>query len=384
MNTVFDLIYLIACAVHEQTPDRTRVEAMDLEAVHSLSVSLELASLTCYALEAVYNDSLPNTPLFQTWIDEKNAAIYKSVLFDAERDEVQAFLEGIGCWFLPSKGCLLKDLYPEVGMREMVDNDILYDVAFQERIHEWFINRGYTAAYYKDGTHDCYLKAPFYNFEMHRALFGYMHDDRLREYYANVKDKLVLSDGSSFEYHMSDDDFYIYLVAHTFKHYGGSGAGLRSLLDFYVFRNAQGTELNWDYISGEIALLGEQDFELQARTVSQKLFEKPGDVSFDSLSDEEVQFLQSFVAFGSHGTIENSVRNRFKNLEPNMQQHSTRGKFRYVWKRVFPGSDIFRTSYTFFYRHRWLLPIGYIYRLVAKGVKHHDRFAAELRALRKL
>ena len=51
----------------------------------------------------------------------------KALLFDAERKGILDFMEQRGIWYLPLKGVVLKDYYPAVGMRQMSDNDILYD-----------------------------------------------------------------------------------------------------------------------------------------------------------------------------------------------------------------------------------------------------------------
>ncbi len=391
MGATFDLIYLVGCAVHEVVPDRARVEAMDLEAVHALSNSLELTSLVCTALEAAYADQLPDTPLFRTWLDEKNAALYKSVMFDAERAEVLSFLEGAKIWHLPSKGCVLQDLYPQVGTREMVDNDILYDAQFQEDIHRWFIDRGYTAVIYNKGHQDCYHKVPFYNFELHPRLFAYGHDYRFQEYYANVKDRLILNEGSLYCYHFSDDDFYIYMVVHTAKHYRKGGVGLRALLDWYLFRHAKEPGLNWDYIAGELSKLGVDEFELQGRKLGDKLFDAPERFEPDTLTNEEEAFLRSFVAYGSHGTTEHAVENKFASFmeqeqpegQPG-QKATTRTKLSYVWRRLFPEPELMKTFYPFFYRHKWLLPVGYVYRWVSQGVKNRKNLSAEVRTIRKL
>ena len=47
---------------------------------------------------------------------------------------------------------------------------------------------------------------------------------------------------------MSDEDFYIYITSHAYKHYSGSGTGLRTLMDFYAYLNAKGDTFNLDYI----------------------------------------------------------------------------------------------------------------------------------------
>lgn len=82
---------------------------------------------------------------------------------------------------------------------------------------------------------------------------GKGHDERWVEYYSDIKDRLIpdRTDDRCYGYHMSDEDFYIYITSHAYKHYSGSGTGLRTLMDFYAYLNAKGDTFNLDYIRTE-------------------------------------------------------------------------------------------------------------------------------------
>ena len=90
---------------------------------------------------------------------------------------------------MPLKGSILKEWYPKFGMREMADNDILFDATRRQQVRNIFANRGYSIESYNKGNHDAYEKPPIYNFEMHVALF---HEDcsTLQKKYENVVDRL--------------------------------------------------------------------------------------------------------------------------------------------------------------------------------------------------
>ena len=60
--------------------------------------------------------------------------------------------------YLPLKGIIMKDYYPSVGMRQMSDNDILFDADAWERMEKHMISEGYKAEYVGKGNHDFYLK----------------------------------------------------------------------------------------------------------------------------------------------------------------------------------------------------------------------------------
>lgn len=132
-----------------------------------------------------------------------------------------------GMLYLPLKGIIMNDYYPSVGMRQMSDNDILFDADAWERMEKHMISEGYKAEYVGKG-----------------------HDERWVEYYSDIKDRLIpdRTDDRCYGYHMSDEDFYIYITSHAYKHYSGSGTGLRTLMDFYAYLNAKGDTFNLDYI----------------------------------------------------------------------------------------------------------------------------------------
>mgnify|MGYP002969688486 CR=1 FL=1 len=79
--------------------------------------------------------------------------------------------------YLPLKGIIMKDYYPSVGMRQMSDNDILFDKAYAKQIRDYMsdndilfdadawermekhmISEGYKAEYVGKGNHDVYHK----------------------------------------------------------------------------------------------------------------------------------------------------------------------------------------------------------------------------------
>ena len=70
------------------------------------------------------------------------------------------------------KGIVIKDCYFDENTREFADNDILFDEKKDELVKEYFVNKKYEIEIYRRSNHDVYLKKPFFNFEMHRALFG--------------------------------------------------------------------------------------------------------------------------------------------------------------------------------------------------------------------
>ena len=159
---------------------------------------------------------------------------------------------------------------------------------------------------YNQGVHDIYHKAPVSNFEIHRALFSEATQPMLFSYYRDVKRRLIQNNDAGSGYHFCTNDFYIYMIAHEFKHYAGGGTGLRSLLDLYIFLREFEAAMNWGYISGELTKLGILDFEERNRSLAVHLF------SGNALFESEQELLDDLIISGTYGTEERMLRKKIE------------------------------------------------------------------------
>ncbi len=361
---LLDVAYLAACAVNGETPDPARVEKMDPEALYDAADRHLLTGIVAMALESA---GLRDPAFTQA----KGKAIRKVAVFDVERSAVLRALEEAGIWYAPLKGCVLKDLYPKLGMRQMSDNDILFDASRAADVKTIMEGLGFSSDGYTGvSAHDHYLKPPVLNFEMHRTLFGPANDPAIIEYYRDVKGRLIQNAGSRYGYHFSDGDFYVYMIAHEYKHYSGGGTGLRSLLDVYVYLKKKGGLPDPAYIAGELEKLGLADFEEQNRSLALRLF------GGEELTAGDREMLKYILSSGVYGTEGNLLKNRIKSYGS-----GPLGRLRYVWSRLFPPMDAVRAAFPLFARYPVLLPFLPFYRLFRGLTLRKDRLRAELKAL---
>ena len=185
-EAAYDLRYLAACAVNRIAPEQQKIEAMNLEKLHIMSKSHSLGALVA----AVLSDA--GVEVSPEWREEKERAVRRNILFDGERARILAFMEREGIWYLPLKGVILKELYPRLGLREMADNDILFDSSRQDDVVAFMEQSGYRVGSVGKGAHDTYYKAPIFNFELHTRMFAENMSETVRDYYANIKDRLQL------------------------------------------------------------------------------------------------------------------------------------------------------------------------------------------------
>jgi hypothetical protein len=227
---------------------------------------------------------------------------------------------------------------------------------------------GYTTTKYDEGHRDDYQKPPVSHFEMHRVLFTEENGEVFHDYYCNVKDRLIKDEGNEYGYHFTNEDFYIYMIAHEYKHYSWGGTGVRSLLDTYVFLKKFQGSLDWEYIKTECGKLEIGEFEEKNRELALAVFTAG---SVEGLTQEQEKMLAYFFGSGTYGTRENIISNGVKKS----------GKIGYVWKRIFPPMKAIEKHFPFFYKYKVLLPFLPFYRLLCnwKKAKSEIRIIGRMR-----
>lgn len=381
MNKIYcQLIYLLACGVNNISPKKEYLQDVDVQGLYYISASHQLDALVGTTLKKT-GISLP-----KEWEDAISKAVRKTILFQAERTKLLNFMESKGIWYLPLKGIVMKEYYPALGMRQMSDNDILYDGQYCEEIRNYMISQGYSGNSIGQGCHDVYQKEPVFNFELHRLLYENAHLEGWKEYYQNVKDRLVLNNGSRYGYHFKDEDFYVYIMAHAYKHYAVSTIGIRNLLDFYVFLKEKEQKMDFAYIERECAILKISAFEKQNRELCKKVFgedsvEKIWNMQ-DFLQKDEIEMLDYYLTKGPYKTAEDLLENRIRKDQEKSGSHS---KIRYIMNRAFSVHGIC-WYFPIVRKHKWLLPIGFIGRgfQVLFNKKRRRKMQQELKIVERL
>lgn len=381
-KTSEQLLYLMACALQGVSAREEVLADADLKQLLIMARKHSVASMVCMALEKTAIFANADEATKKQWIDAKNKAIRKNMLLDAERKIISHELETQGIWYMPLKGSILKDWYPKPGMREMADNDILFDPSGREQVREIFQNRGYKTVSFRKGNHDVYEKEPIYNFEMHVSLFHGTYKE-LTEQYENVKERLLPVDGTAYQFAFTPEDFYVFVLAHAHKHYSRSGTGIRTLADIYIMNQKLGGTLNWEYVDSELRGLGIFSYERESRELAQKLFGIAELPTKANLSEAEQQMLAYYLGASTYGTIENRTLNKMRKLQPDGGAITAHTKRKYLLSRIFPGREWCEAYAPTVYKYPVLLPFFWVWRLAVKGVKRRDIAKQELEAIKR-
>lgn len=358
-----DFIYLLSCSANSETPDAERVARMDLASIYRLSKLHMLCAAAAFAIEQV-------TELPHAFDQAKKKAIRKLSLFEIERVKITAEFAKAGIWYMALKGILIKNCYPKSAMREMTDNDLLVDSTRMNDVKEIMLGLGYTCDSFGVEHHDTYSKPPTIQFEIHHSLFDAKEFPEIAGYYSGIKKKAVRN---GFELSLSDEDFFVYFVGHTYKHYGHGGTGLRSLLDVYLFLKTH-PGLDEAYLKTQLELLGISKFEQKIKSLANKVF------TGAELSEKELDELDYFIESGSNGVQEHNEYNRIRRKLSN--DDSSDNKRKYLLRRVFISGKALEVKYPFFAKHKALYPFLFVYRPVMGVLSHPGKLIDELKRVK--
>ena len=200
---------------------------------------------------------------------------YASVSRSKEQDmrmvQVMECLNQKKIFHVLMKGWVLKRYYPIPELRTMGDVDFLIREEDRQRTHEALLQLGFLCTSDK-GFVWCYEKGNTI-LEVHSRIVSqkvgrgvdteqyYLdaisHTEKVRGEYTLCFIK---------EYHL------VYLFVHAAKHFQYAGYGLRGQLDFALFIEKYGNELDWDYIWQELEKLGLSAFARATLTLCKEWF----------------------------------------------------------------------------------------------------------------
>lgn len=328
------LAHLIDCGLHDAVAEPIP-EGVTWQQVHALAGYNSVEGMSYFGAKT--RDDVPDD-LRKLWESETQMTLFRRVRFDAEREQVFAALAAEGLSYLPMKGTLLANYYPQPEMCSMADNDFLYGfvepapeggfricgATAAERakavergvrtIDRVMVGRGYKAESLRSGNHESFHKQPMFNFEPHRRLMS--PSSPMATYYENPWRRAIQDERDPHLFRFSDEDEYVYVMAHAFKHFDAAGCGIRFVVDTRVFLDAKGLGMDWDYTFAELQKAGLFDFEARVRTLADAAF--GGSCKLEPLPDDSADLLAYLLASGTYGNSAQMVHNR---LEKQKSQH---------------------------------------------------------------
>ncbi|MBE5965210.1 MAG: hypothetical protein E7252_09900 [Lachnospira sp.] len=324
--------------------DFSHLTKEDWESLYEMAVEQSIAALT-YKVAREYIVTFEE--LNKKWELISQQALVKELSFDAERSIILQKMEEAKIKYLPLKGIIINKMYPQPGLRQFADNDILYAGADPKELEKIMHELGYKTILLSEySNHDIYEKEPIYSFEMHKQLLP--KKSSYHEYFLSAWDRAIRDENTKFGYHMSKEDFYVYFMAHMHKHYDINGTGIRSINDLYLIQKSM-TDVDTDYIKEQLEIIGIKEFCKEMKDVCAYLFEG------GELTERVRENMKYIASSATYGTKNHFVENRMK---------KSKNMFVYTLHRIFPPLKEVRTYFPIVGKWPILLPFAWIYRYI--------------------
>ncbi|MDR0889710.1 MAG: nucleotidyltransferase family protein [Oscillospiraceae bacterium] len=366
------LIALLRCALRG-TAAMEKPENLSWKSIYALAAKHGVTVLAYSAVDASALAS--DAAVFDLWSESCAKIITKRVNQEHELVRLAALFAKEELPYMPLKGSCIKDLYPAMEYRDMTDLDILIPANESARAHALMLREGYSPI--ATTSHNTeYIKRPYLVVELHTNLVP-----RECEYFPYYEEpwKRARKTDAPFCHDLSNEDLYIYQLAHTAKHYYGCGTGLRSVMDVYVFLTKHRSALDESYLAREFDKLGLRGFR---ETIEELAFywfsQRTGALSDDGA--EMAHYIRSSSTYGSQGgRDENYVRRHMRK-----GKSARAAKFSFYMTIVFPGRKELAYTYAALHKAPILLPFFWVVRGVRVLVSKPRSIVKQYRRTKKI
>lgn len=286
-------------------------------------------------------------PITEKYQKSQMNALYRYMNIEREQQRIYELFENEGIEFIPLKGAVIRQYYPDPYMRTSCDIDIL--------VREDDLSRAVQALvahlnYKSNDTIDFHDISLFSQSGVHLELHYNLKEKRenLDKLLIQVWDYSVNLENS--HYHkLETPEFYIFHhIAHMVNHFLRGGCGIRTFIDLYFI------EKRFEYNRSDLnALLKESGVETFYNTARQCV-----SVWFDDgQTTESVDLIELFVLKGGvYGTKANRI---------SVDQTKQGGKVKYFLSRIFVPYDTLKYKYPVLQKHKVLLPFMWFVRIIS-------------------
>ena len=296
----------------------------------------------------------------------KNVIIYRSskqIVADDYLVKIIDALQNANISFIILKGIILAELYPNPEYRYSADADIHIDTNDLEAVQKIMTDMGYEHKFSNTIRYDYSYLLNGVHIEIHTRMFEDFYDKHgkvLREYELdsmshtkkhNILGKEILS--------LQPNEFLIHNICHMTKHFVDSGINLRHLMDISIYVNSYIEQLDVGYIMTFFKKMKMTQFvEYTFCVCSQYL----GMTEINAIERNRIdklvldEFLSDFLEHTSESHTDISKTSTFLAYY-NDDKSIVKG-------RLIPSRDILSAKYKYAKKHKWLLPIAWVHRML--------------------
>ena len=267
---------------------------------------------------------------------------------NAASSQIFGDLAARGIRYMPLKATWFRPLYPTSDLRFSSDVDFYFDPLHKEEVKHIMQEAGFELKL--EYVQNFIYTKGILTIEPH---FAIAESERDVAYFGDVWERATSQDGILYTF--SDEDIYIYHLLHTYKHMLEGGAGVRSVIDTWLW-NRNKPHMDRAYLETEYVKLGISRFASALERLSRVWFD-------GEESDADMDCLGTFILQGgTYGTKEQQAQMDF--LEDDDERALERAKRKYLWQRLFPSYKEMRWRYPAINKCPLLLPFFWLFRLL--------------------
>lgn len=342
-------------------------EGMTLGGLYRYQKEQDVTNMAYVALKGLGYDDVE----LVEYKDDYKLNILREARFELAGQQAFDAFEKAEIDFIPLKGAIVKNLFPNPSLRTFTDIDI-YVGDKLEKAESVLTELGYEREGSEEHNDISYVKKPSIHIELHRDLFPDDYD--FEGYFDEPFKRTELKDGYEYYHLYKPDDFFIHVLCHLYKHFTFGGCGLRQYLDIYVM--TQKMKLNMEYIRSELRSFGMEGFLDTTLKLNRFFFdgEKP--------DDELIEIAEFVFNNSTFGNADNRLV---------LDYDKGHGEKRTLWGNIKYFADRWQLKYSQMkLRYKvlkylpFLLPFCWIHRLFAALIFRRDTIKASVNDVGKM
>lgn len=332
------------CGSTLSLPCNSPITDKDLAEMYSIAKKHDIAHILSSAL--INNGLLTASAMENVYREQVYSTLYRYENQCYAFDKVCDVLEKEKIKYIPLKGAVIKEIYPQPWMRTGCDIDILVHEEDVENAAKIIVESlGYKCS--GKGKHDVQiLSTENIYVELHFSLLEEDASPAISKVLDKAWDYAKPYEDCKSRYELDDAMFYFYHIAHMAKHFTGGGCGIRPFLDLWLIEKSK------NYDTAETAALLKKakltDFAKAVRKLSRVWFSGE---EHDRVTKIMEEFIFSGGCFGSKETIMLS------------EQQKAGGRIKHILSRIFIPYDDLKGQYPIIKKYKFLTPICEICRI---------------------
>ena len=339
----------------------------DIECIYPVAAMHQVRALMFSGAVASGIDS--GSPVMKRLFDGLYSELLSSERQREQYTKLTALFEENAIDYMPLKGIILKELYPQPEMRCMGDIDILIKPSQYEKIENILIDLG--CEHRVDSDHEYIWRTKNgVTFELHKRLIPSYN----RDYYAYFGDgweRAIKTEENGFSHRLSPEDEFIYLFVHFAKHYRDGGIGIKHFTDLRVYLDK--VDPDRELIAEELKKLGLYEFfQNVLRTIAVWFDGAEGDAKTDLVT-------KTIIESGAYGLSRNKAASSVLREAANGVRDKSTAR---VFKMLFLPYKAMCEKYPYLKKYPVFLPIAYAVRIVDVVFNKPEKISANIKYIK--